>query len=200
MRGTPPKPPTTSTRFPAASTSRLSSAATCSPPDPGRWKAPAVVLRHHAGRKVWHDVWLTEAAVKLAKRDLAKLGITDPAQLEQPLPEGIKVRLRVGMRRSDDGREFNDVSRFDVIAVESPEEPFALALPDTTPAAPAVTGRRLGAARAAAGQPRRCPVETAPTGGRAAAGMLPTASGWSARSPAAAGWWTGGRRWAYCAW
>ncbi len=106
----------------------------------------------HAGRKVWHDVWLTEAAIKLAKRDLGKLGVTDLAQLEQPLPEGIKVRLRVALRRGDDGREFNDVTRFDVISVEPPEEPFAPATPDDkgdaweADAAPPVN--RMGAASA----------------------------------------------------
>jgi hypothetical protein len=85
------------------------------------------------GRKVWHDVWLTPAALPIAKRDLAKLGITDPAQLEKPIPEGIVVKLRVAMRTGDDGREFNTVTRFDVVAVNPPVEPFA---PTPTPADP----------------------------------------------------------------
>jgi hypothetical protein len=80
----------------------------------------------HADRRVWHDVWLTEAALAMAKRDLAKLGIDRPEQLEQPLPEGIVVAARVTLRRGDDGAEFNRVARFDVVAVEPPTpEPFA---------------------------------------------------------------------------
>src|SRR3954467_9138550 len=31
-----------------------------------------------AGRRVWHDVWLSEAALSMAKRDLNKLGIDRP--------------------------------------------------------------------------------------------------------------------------
>jgi len=35
----------------------------------------------HIGRLIWHDVWLTEQAMPMAKRDLAKLGIHDVSQL-----------------------------------------------------------------------------------------------------------------------
>ena len=34
-----------------------------------------VVDGEHAGRQFWHDVWLTPAALPMAKRDLAKLGV-----------------------------------------------------------------------------------------------------------------------------
>src|SRR6476661_8586165 len=43
-----------------------------------------------AGRRFWHDLWLTPAALPMAKRDLAKLGITNLDQLEQPVPPGIR--------------------------------------------------------------------------------------------------------------
>lgn len=80
----------------------------------------------HAGRPLWHDVWLTPPAMPQAKRDLAKLGLTDPAQLEQPLPAGMVCRLRVSLRRDDDGAERNRVTRFDLLRVETPEaDPFA---------------------------------------------------------------------------
>ncbi len=83
----------------------------------------------HAGRRVWHDVWLSEAALAMAKRDLAKLGIEHPSQLERPLPDGIIIAARVALRRTDDGAEFNRVVRFDVVAVEPPApEPFAPAV------------------------------------------------------------------------
>lgn len=79
----------------------------------------------YMGRKVWHDVWLTPAALPMAKRDLAKLGIVEPAQLESSIPEGIVVKLRVALRQGDDGREFNSIIRFDVVAVNPIVEPFA---------------------------------------------------------------------------
>jgi hypothetical protein len=92
---------------------------------PGYKLTLEVLDGEHGGRRVWHDVWLTEAALAMAKRDLAKLGIDRPEQLERPLPEGIVVAVRVTLRQID-GTEFNRVARFDVVAVEPPlPEPFA---------------------------------------------------------------------------
>jgi hypothetical protein len=80
----------------------------------------------HAGRLVWHDFWLTEAALPIARRDLGKLGIERAEQLEQPLPEGIIVMAKVVIHRRDDGAESNVVRRFDVVAVEPPApDPYA---------------------------------------------------------------------------
>jgi hypothetical protein len=85
-----------------------------------------VMEGEHAGRRLWHDIWLTEAAISLAKRDLGKLGITSLEQLERPLPEGIIVVARVALRRGDNGEEFNRITRFEVIGIEPPSpEPFA---------------------------------------------------------------------------
>jgi hypothetical protein len=85
-----------------------------------------VVEGEHADRVVWHDVWLSEAALPMAKRDLGKLGITSLEQLERPLPEGIVVAAKVALRKNDDGTEFNRVNRLDVVGIEPPEpEPFA---------------------------------------------------------------------------
>jgi hypothetical protein len=85
-----------------------------------------VLEGEHAGRRLWHDVWLSEAAISLAKRDLGKLGVKSLEQLERPLPEGIVIDARVALRRGDNGEEFNRVSRFDVVGIERPEpEPFA---------------------------------------------------------------------------
>jgi len=84
----------------------------------------------HVGRRLWHDVWLSEAAISLAKRDLGKLGVTTLEQLERPLPEGIIVVAKVALRRGDDGAEFNRLTRFEVVGVEPPTpEPFAPAAP-----------------------------------------------------------------------
>ena len=98
----------------------------------GGYKLTLEVLEgEHASRRLWHDIWLTEAAMSLAKRDLGKLGVTGFEQLERPLPEGIIIDARVALRRGDDGIEFNRVSRFDVVGIEPPEpEPFA---PDAGP-------------------------------------------------------------------
>jgi hypothetical protein len=75
------------------------------------------------GRYVWHDVWLTGPALPMAKRDLAKLGITQPEQLEQPFPRGILIRAKVALRKDDDGTERNRVVRFETAGVE-PGDPF----------------------------------------------------------------------------
>jgi hypothetical protein len=80
----------------------------------------------HQGRHFWHDVYLTEAAMPLAKRDLAKLGIQRLEQLQQPLPALFRCRVKVALRKSDDGNEFNAVKTFEVIGIDKPEaDPFA---------------------------------------------------------------------------
>jgi hypothetical protein len=70
------------------------------------------------GRRAWCDFWLTPAALPMAKRDLAKIGITDLDQLEKPLPPGILIRGRMVLRRDDDGNESNKLARFDCIGTE----------------------------------------------------------------------------------
>jgi hypothetical protein len=75
----------------------------------------------HQGRQFWHDVWLTPAALPMAKRDLSKLGVTALAQLERPLPPGIRCRVKLTLRRDDDGTETNKVRRLDVIGIDLPD-------------------------------------------------------------------------------
>jgi hypothetical protein len=75
----------------------------------------------HAGRMFWHHVYLTTAALPLAKRDLGKLGITMLDQLENPLAAGIRCKARLSLRRNDDGTEFNRVERFEVVGIDTPE-------------------------------------------------------------------------------
>ncbi len=53
---------------------------------PGYKLTFSVLEGEFVGRRFWHDVWLSDAALPMAKRDLGKLGVTDPAQLEGPLP------------------------------------------------------------------------------------------------------------------
>lgn len=56
-----------------------------------------------AGRKVFHDLWLTPKGLPATKRDLAKLGITTPEQLRQPPPTGIVAAVKIALQTLDDG-------------------------------------------------------------------------------------------------
>lgn len=78
------------------------------------------------GRKLWHDCWLTPAAMPQSKRDLGKLGITSPAQMEQPLPRWFRCKVVVVLRKDDDNIERNRVRSFEVVGIDKPEvDPFA---------------------------------------------------------------------------
>jgi hypothetical protein len=90
-----------------------------------------------AGRLFWHDLWLTEAAMPMSKRDLLKLGVTSLDQLDNPLPQGIRCRVKLALRKDDNGNEHNRVRSFDVLGIDPPErDPFAPA-DDTEPVAAA---------------------------------------------------------------
>jgi len=85
-----------------------------------------VIEGQHASRQFWHDVWLTPAALPMAKRDLAKLGVTTLEQLEQPLPQGIRCKVKLALRKDDAGAEYNHVRTFEVVGIDKPEvDPFA---------------------------------------------------------------------------
>lgn len=92
-----------------------------------------IIEGEYSGRKVWHDCWLTEAALPQTKRDLGKIGVTSLDQLERRLPPGIVCRVRLVVHKDDDGTERNRVRSFDLLRVDPPEaEPFA---PQPTPVA-----------------------------------------------------------------
>jgi len=74
-----------------------------------------------AGRRFWHDCWLTAAALPQSKRDLQKIGVTSLDQLEQRLPARIRCRVKLALRRDDDGNERNRVRTFEVIGIVEPE-------------------------------------------------------------------------------
>jgi len=76
----------------------------------------------HEGRQFWNDVWLTPAALSMAKRDLGKLGVTSLDQLERPLPPGIRCRVKLVLRKDDDGTEHNRVRSFEVVGIDKPED------------------------------------------------------------------------------
>lgn len=73
-----------------------------------------------SGRQFWHDCWLTAAALPQTKRDLGKLGVTSLEQLETPLPKGIRCRVKLALRRDDDGNERNRVRTFEVVGIDKP--------------------------------------------------------------------------------
>lgn len=81
-----------------------------------------VLEGEHEGHCFWHDVYLTPAALPMAKRDLAKVGVTALEQLERPLPPGIRCRAKLVLRRDDDGTEYNRVRSFEVIGIDEPEQ------------------------------------------------------------------------------
>lgn len=66
----------------------------------------------HAGRRLPLDIYLSTAALALAKRDLAKLGIERPDQMDHPL-RPVRVQLRVALRVEDDGTEYNRIRSFE---------------------------------------------------------------------------------------
>ena len=75
----------------------------------------------HKDRQFWHDIWLTPAALPMAKRDLGKLGVVSLDQLEQPLPRFIRCQVKLALRKDDDGNEYNRVRRFDALGIDQPE-------------------------------------------------------------------------------
>ena len=78
------------------------------------------------GRKLWHDCWLTAAALPQTKRDLGKIGISSPDQMERPLPRWFRCRVTAVVRKDDDNVERNRVRSFEVVGIDKPEaDPFA---------------------------------------------------------------------------
>ncbi len=86
----------------------------------------------YAGRRFWHDVFLTPAALPMAKRDLGKLGVTALEQLERPLPPGIRCRVKLALRKDDDGNEYNKLKMFAVVGIDEPETDAFAPQPDPT--------------------------------------------------------------------
>ena len=100
---------------------------------PGYQVEFTVIDGDYSGRKLWSHHWLTLAALAASKRDLAKLGITEPKQMQVPLPEWFRCRVTVVIRRDNEGIERNEVRTFEVIGFEPREpDPFAPTEPDTS--------------------------------------------------------------------
>ena len=85
-----------------------------------------VIDGEYKDRLCWHDCWLTASAMAMAKRDLLKLGVKSLEQLDRPLPCGIRCKLKIALRRDDDGTERNRVRSFEVVGIDKIEpDPFA---------------------------------------------------------------------------
>jgi hypothetical protein len=82
----------------------------------------------HAGRTLLKTWAFTAKALPYSKRDLATFGLVSSAQLLAPFPEPGReyhVRLTVALQRSNDGAEYNDIKRIEVVRVDkSPIAPF----------------------------------------------------------------------------
>jgi len=105
----------------------------------------------YTGRQFWHDIWLTAAALPMAKRDLAKIGVTSLEQLDLPLPRGIRCRCKLVMRSADDGADFNQVRTFAVVGIDPPEADAFAPPDDGTPSEPTAGTPTAAAAPGAAG-------------------------------------------------
>ena len=86
---------------------------------PGYTLVFVVVEGNFTGRRLYHDLWLTPAAMPLAKRDLARLGITTADQLSKPIPPGILCEVKHVVRTDDDGVQRNAVKSFTVTGVDA---------------------------------------------------------------------------------
>jgi hypothetical protein len=101
------------------------SATTAKSGTPGYKLTFKVLEGKFVGRLFWLDIWLTPAAMPMAKRDLMKVGVTSLAQLDRPLPPGIRCKVDLALRR-DEGTEYNRVRSFEVLGIDPPQvDPFA---------------------------------------------------------------------------
>ena len=68
----------------------------------------------HEGRKIWHQLWLTENAMAWTKRDLAKFGINHLSDMNNgSLPRGAVVKADVVVKQNDDGKQWNEITGMD---------------------------------------------------------------------------------------
>jgi hypothetical protein len=80
----------------------------------------------HEGRRLWWEIWLTPKAMAMAKRDLPKLGITQPEHMDKPVPQWLRCHVVVVIHADDSGTERNRVKDVNVIGKDTPEaDPFA---------------------------------------------------------------------------
>lgn len=83
-----------------------------------------------AGRMLFSDIWITSRSLPRAKRALGKLGINNLRdQIQQSLRgKGIRVKVKVVVRKNDKGKEYNEV---DLLEAAEPESRSPYAVPDS---------------------------------------------------------------------
>lgn len=89
-----------------------------------------------AGRLVWHDYYLSEAALPYTLRAFSRIGVTDLEALDGGLPPGLVVKAKVVVKKRDDATERNEVRSWDLVAVNAADSPGTADAP-TPPADPA---------------------------------------------------------------
>ena len=96
----------------------------------------------YTGRAVFHDLWITPAALPHTKRDVEKLGLGTFEELDsaEVTPGRIRCRVCVALRTGDNGTQYNGVRSFDVIGIDGPE-PDAFAPVDDSSEGPAPGGK-----------------------------------------------------------
>lgn len=84
----------------------------------------------HTGKTISRIWTLTAKAAGYAKKELPAFGITSGAKMLEPFPPVGKeyhVRLTVAVQRGNDGREFNDIKRIEILRIDdSPAAGFEL--------------------------------------------------------------------------
>jgi hypothetical protein len=97
----------------------------------------------YAGRFAFRTWSFSERALAYAKRDLSLFGLTTSARLLSPFPEPgreYRVKLWVALRRGDDGHEFNDIKRVQLVSAGPPTDPPAPPTAPPTPTGPTTAG------------------------------------------------------------
>lgn len=79
-----------------------------------------VTQGEYTGRAVFHDAYLTEAALPYTLRSLGKVGLGDQDAIDRGVRPGIVVRARIALRARSDGEPFNEIRTWELAAVKSP--------------------------------------------------------------------------------
>jgi hypothetical protein len=88
-----------------------------------------VLAGHFKDRLVWHDFYLSPAALPYTLRSLGRIGVTDLEQLDAGLPTGLVVKAKLTINRRDDGTERNELRTWELVQAGPPAD-----APAATPA------------------------------------------------------------------
>ena len=100
-----------------------------------------VASGEYAGRLVWHDFYLSPAALPYTMRAFSKIGVTDLEQLDDGLPPGLAVKAKIVVKTLDNASERNEVKSWVLAEVNADAKPGT----PNAPAEPAPWAVDLGA-------------------------------------------------------